>query len=524
MLYKELERRKLPPLKSRDEMKEIMQREVYGYLPDVPYTWSVSDATEVESRYCCGEVVFSYVDFTIQIGDNSHTFRVDRLLHADGKKRPLIIVNNFHPMESSHYFPREELSEYDADYLLFCYTDISSDDGDFTTGLAPLLLPDGQVNDADCGKIAIWAWAAMRVLDYGLTLSGTDAQNVAIAGHSRLGKTALYTAMTDERFKFAFSNAAGCAGDSLAHGSTGVEQSHIDRDLRVRGENIADIVERFPYWFCKNYFKYAENNISDIFDQHYLLAAVAPRYVAVGACDMDYWADPQSQQMCCLAASEMWEKNGLDGLVGCDRYLKAGEALLDGHVGYFKIHSKHFFSRHSWKRFIEFIENHKDKDVNKMDTIEQISKTYVAPYKEARTSCRAIVVKDNKILLSHESKTGFYMSPGGSLEEGENFEECVIRELMEETGYKVKPVKPFVTVDEYCYDILYISRYYICEIVGEGERALTETEIYKGMVPKWVELEDAVEIFSTYPKQTPDKESLYLREFTIINRYLQSKK
>lgn len=58
VLYKELERRKLPPLKSRDEMKEIMQREVYGYLPDVPYTWSVSDATEVESRYCCGEVVF----------------------------------------------------------------------------------------------------------------------------------------------------------------------------------------------------------------------------------------------------------------------------------------------------------------------------------------------------------------------------------------------------------------------------------------------------------------------------------
>ncbi len=356
MLYKELERRNLPPLKSREEMKEIMQREVYGYLPDVPYDWSVSEATVIDDRYCCGEVAFTYVNMTIEINGKSHTFRVDRLLHTDGKKRPLVIINNFHPMEKSHYFPREEMSEYNVDYLLFCYTDISSDDGDFTTGIAPLLLPEGQVNDYTGGKIAIWAWAAMRVLDYGLTLPGTDENNVAIAGHSRLGKTALYTAMTDERFKFAFSNAAGCAGDSLAHGSTGVEFAHINRDLKKRGENIADIVERFPYWFCKNYFKYAKDNISDVFDQHYLIAAIAPRYVIVGSCDMDVWADPQSQQMCCLAASEMWEN---DGLIGCDRYLEAGEALLDGHVGYFKIHSKHFFSRHSWKRLIEFVEKHK---------------------------------------------------------------------------------------------------------------------------------------------------------------------
>lgn len=360
MLYKEFERRNLPPLKSREEMKDIMQREVYGYLPDVPYGWSVSDATVVEDRYCCGEVAFSYVDMTIEIGSGSHTFRVDRLLHTDGKKRPLIIVNNFHPMEKSHYFPREELSEYDVDFLLFCYNDITTDDDDFSTGLAPMLLPYGQADGADCGKIAIWAWAAMRVLDYGLTLEGTDADNVAISGHSRLGKTALYTAMTDERFKFAFSSAAGCAGDSLAHGSTGVELAHINRDLRQRGENIADIVERFPYWFCRNYYKYSGNNVSDIFDQHYLLAAIAPRYVSVATCDLDFWADPDSQQMCCLAASPMWEKDGLDGLAGCDRYLQAGEALLDGHIGYFRIHSKHFFSRHSWKRFIEFIEKHKN--------------------------------------------------------------------------------------------------------------------------------------------------------------------
>ena len=359
MLSQVLKERNLPALKSREEMKDIMQREVYGYLPDVPFTFTVSDPTLIEDRYCCGEVAFSFVEMTVNIGEKSHTFRIDRLLHTDGRKRPLIIVNNFHPMETSHYFPREEMSEYDVDFLMFCYKDISSDDGDFSTGLAPMLLPNGQNTDTTCGKIGIWAWAAMRVLDYGLTLPSTDAENVMISGHSRLGKTALYTAMLDERFKFAFSNAAGCAGDSIAHGSTGKVKEHINRHLRQRGENISDIVESFPYWFCKNYFKYTKENQSDIFDQHYIVASIAPRYVIVGSCELDIWADPESQQLCCLAASPAWEKDGLKGIDDAENYLPTGDAMLDGRIGYFKIHSKHFFSRHSWKRSIEFLEKHK---------------------------------------------------------------------------------------------------------------------------------------------------------------------
>ncbi len=355
MLKTELKNRALPALKSREEMKEIMQREVYGFLPQVDYEISVSEPEYVEQRLMCGQVHHSYVNLTIIIGEKKHTFRVDRVLHTDEKKRPLILLNNFHHFESQ-YFPKEELSEYDVDWLVFCYKDICSDDGDFNDGLAPLLLPNGQAEPTDCGKIGIWAWAAMRVLDYGLTLPGTDENNVAISGHSRLGKTALYTAMMDERFKFALSNAAGCAGDSLAHGSTGV----LWKDgTPGRGENIAAIVSRFPFWFCKNYAKYTEKSVSDEFDQHFLLAAIAPRYVAVCSCSLDFWADVPSQQMCCVAASEQWEKDGLNGLVGCKKYLEAGESMLDGHIGYFVIHSKHFLSRHSWKNFMRFIDIHK---------------------------------------------------------------------------------------------------------------------------------------------------------------------
>ena len=159
-------------------------------------------------------------------------------------------------------------------------------------------------------------------------------------------------------------------------------------------------------------------------------------------------------------------------------------------------------------------------NISSCETIEQISSTYSAPHKETRVSCRAIVAKDGKMLFSNETKTGIYMSPGGSLEDGETLEECCIRELMEETGFIVKPLNPFITVKEYCYDILYISHYFICEITGECERALTETESFKGMAPAWLDFDKALEVFGIYKELHPDKESLYLREFTVINKYL----
>ena len=164
MLQAELKKRALPPLRSREEMAEIMQREVYGYLPSADYTLSADEPTKEEGRFACGNVTHSHINLTIRLKTGEHTFRVDRLLHTDGKKHPLILLNNFHPMGCSRYFPIEELSESDADFLVFCYTDITSDDGDFSTGLAPLLLPNGQETDETCGKIGIWAWAAMRVL------------------------------------------------------------------------------------------------------------------------------------------------------------------------------------------------------------------------------------------------------------------------------------------------------------------------------------------------------------------------
>ena len=355
MLNAELQKRKLPPLKSRAEMADVLQKCVYGYLPQVEHTLCASDPVTVERRYACGRVAHSYTELTVTTAAGNHKFRVDRLLHTDGNKRPLVIYINFHLLGASPYFPMEEMTEYDVDFLSFCYKDVTSDDGDFSNGIVPLL----QNADTPCGKIAMWAWAAQRVLDYGLTLSGTDAENIAVAGHSRLGKTALFCAMTDERFKFVLSNASGCLGASLAHGNTGCIP---DAPRHSRGENYRDIFGMFPYWFTPAFAEHAKALTSDLFDQHYLLAAISPRFVLVGSCSLDAWADPVSEQLCCAAASQRWEELGYDGFL-CSELARPREAFLDGRIGYFLLQSKHFMSRHGWRQYMEFIAKNNNEKI-----------------------------------------------------------------------------------------------------------------------------------------------------------------
>lgn len=157
------------------------------------------------------------------------------------------------------------------------------------------------------------------------------------------------------------------------------------------------------------------------------------------------------------------------------------------------------------------------------ETINQYAETYSDPPERVRIAGRGIVVRDGRILLSHELNTGVYMTPGGGLEEGETLEECCKRELMEETGYEVKPIRHFLTINEYSFETKYVSNYFICEVTGEGRQILTDIEIEHGIVPEWVRLEDALAIFGTFDTKTPDVRSLYIRELTTINKYLEKR-
>lgn len=155
-----------------------------------------------------------------------------------------------------------------------------------------------------------------------------------------------------------------------------------------------------------------------------------------------------------------------------------------------------------------------------MKTIEIIGRNFCGATARTRVACRGIVLQDGKLLLSHETTTGWWMIPGGGLEGEESIEECCAREVLEETGYVVKAAELFLTLKE-CYgDWCYVSYYFRCEVTGTGETHLTHLEESRGLVPEWLDFDDACAIFADHQRCAAISEEMrgvYLREHRALN-------
>lgn len=345
MINKELALRKLPPLREREEMLDILLSEEYGYLPPKPTDLTFTLLDSPVPNFCAGKATLDKITVSGKVGGRAFSFPFYASIPTEGNNHPFFIHINFRDSVPDRYMPTEELIDSGFAVLSFCHNDVTKDNSDFTDGLAGVLYPDGKRGEKDAGKIAMWAWAAHRVMDYAEALGGRlDLSRSVVCGHSRLGKTALLTAATDERFAFAYSNDSGCSGAAISRGKV--------------GESVADICRVFPYWFCESYQKYAGCEASMPFDQHYLIASIAPRPVCVGSATEDEWADPRSEMLSCLAASPAFEKMGKLGFLCDGRFAESDEAFLGGSIGYHLRRGTHYFSREDWHRIIEFVKSH----------------------------------------------------------------------------------------------------------------------------------------------------------------------
>ena len=342
LLNEMLNERNVPDLKSRDEMLCVLQNEVYGFLPPTPDSISFKVTENTICNFCAGKAVLNKVITECRIGSKCFSFPFYATLPTDGKKHPFMILINFRDCVPDRYMPTEELVDNGFAVLSFCYQDITNDNHDFTDGLAGVLYENGVRKDNSAGKIAMWAWAAHRVMDYAERIDDILDMNYSIVcGHSRLGKTALFTAATDERIKFAYSNDSGCAGAA------------ITRDKK--GETIKDICKNYSFWFCENYKKYIDNEHNMPCDQHFLVASIAPRKVLIGSASEDEWSDPISEQLCCLAASPAFNK----GFISSNETAQIGEEFFEGDIGYHLRKGLHYFSREDYIKLIKFVNIHK---------------------------------------------------------------------------------------------------------------------------------------------------------------------
>jgi dienelactone hydrolase len=222
--------------------------------------------------------------------------------------------------------------------------DVDPDRPDFSDGIHPHYFKEGQTEPAqhDWGTIAAWAWGLHRAVDYLVTDKDIDKDRIAVVGHSRNGKTALLTAAFDERIALAIPHQAGCGGTAPSRGKV--------------GESVKQINNRFPHWFNDEFTKFNEQVDRLPFDQHALVALVAPRPVLLTNAVQDTWANPAGQFQMLRAADKVYrflEAGGLEA----DRMPEVGK-LIDSKLGYYIRPGRHSMGKDDWKVFLDFADKH----------------------------------------------------------------------------------------------------------------------------------------------------------------------
>jgi len=341
----------------RPELIRLYEAEIYGRVPNSPprikFELVGTDLTALSNSAIRKDIIG-------RIGNPTNGPRLNLVLYlpanAPGPVPVLLhLVFGNPPADSPAYTnstrpgeigPLPDILARGYGYACFRYTQIEGDSRTNSLSIVrKLALPGGQIGPAadEWGTITAWAWAAGKVLDYLETEHAADARRVALVGHSRLGKTALWAGARDTRFALVFASCSGELGAALAR-----------RDF---GETVDDVIANFPWWFAANFQKYSTRWNELPVDAHLLIALNAPHPVFITGGTRDQWADPHGMFLAEVAAGPVYrllgrKDLGTTGLPPLDR------PLITGDLGFLYHTGPHAITPEDWKAFLDFADRH----------------------------------------------------------------------------------------------------------------------------------------------------------------------
>ena len=331
----------------RPDLLRLFEDNVYGQMPrdvdSIRFVLTRQDNTAMDGKAVLKEV-------GIDVYRRGQSIRINLVLFipADAAQPPpvFLLINHRDPdnIDPSRkvkraFWPAEEVVARGYAVAAFQVSDVAADDS-VTYDQQVLRLYPEQLEKANGMKaIGAWAWGASRVMDYFETDDDVDASRVAVVGHSRGGKAALWCGAQDERFAITISNNSGCTGAALAR--------------RKVGERIRDINTNFPHWFCEQYQQFNGKEEELPVDQHMLIALTAPRAVYVASASEDAWADPKGEFLAVKYAEPAFALFGLAPLPVSEQP-PASKPVASKHLGYHLRAGGHGMEQYDWEQYMDF--------------------------------------------------------------------------------------------------------------------------------------------------------------------------
>ena len=326
--------------KRRPELLRLFEMHVYGRTPSggprPRFQVTSTDSSALGGRA-------TRKDVAITFGDGAAARRLDLLVYLPNAARgraPVFLGLNFQRNDAVKW-PVETIVDRGYGVATAFYGDLFPDRAD-GAGESVLTLFPAERGPEAWNALGVWAWAVSRALDYLETDRAVDGKRVALLGHSRLGKAALWAGAQDPRFAMVISNESGCGGAALSQ--------------RIYGETVAAITKRFPHWFCANFARYADREAELPVDQHELLALIAPRPLYVASAVDDRWADPKGEFLAALAADPVYRLLGTDGLPARD--MPGIDQPVHGTIGYHVRSGGHDLADYDWRQYLAFADRH----------------------------------------------------------------------------------------------------------------------------------------------------------------------
>ena len=338
--------------KRRPELLKLFLQREYGVRPverpaDLAFSPICEDSTMMD-----GKAVRKRVTISCTGPEGPFSFPVTAFVpKADKPVGAFVLICNRTPEENidpervvkSGFWPAEEIVARGYAAVAFWNGDVARDDkvGCMTTGVFRAWCKAGERTPTSWGALSAWAWGASRVLNWLETIPEIDSKQVAVVGHSRGGKTALLAGVTDMRFALACVNNSGCSGAKL------------NRANLPKSESIRVITKVFPHWFCLDYAGCAGKESELDFDQHEMVALMAPRAVAIASASEDHWAGQYGEFCSAELASPVWNLYGLAGVVPAS-FPSPGAACQRGNISYHIRSGKHNLTLEDWNRYMDF--------------------------------------------------------------------------------------------------------------------------------------------------------------------------